>query len=503
MGFFHKPLLVFLLSLSVQTPAASAVESAPVTPKETTLSSAHTTPTTASKHTLVSYHVLSDITQDAYGLNDKEQHHDASGAFQRAVYDDIMTHPAWKSNHKTNDSTSEPKSTPATNKTHNSEETDSELSAWKDWTVDGVKQLYAQPISTVFKVINAVVVSVVELVLWTVFRLLEAIAIIKKHSVIAYHTACSSVTYILDLAVNATITMANSVGNMMGQTINAAFTAMDPVTSAAVTMAANVGTHLDYACHVVFNPILRDVIVVCIELWLLRCACSFQWLVCILCPSEWSTIPGRVLSTFHVICLPSLFMALSSLVNLEGKIPDDQRLPRFIFCSVPAMLSLAAALAKPHVMKKIQEARDEKERIKAEQFGIEHLRRIFSSMESSAQRDHLPTFLKVFATVPCTPTNETMARLWGSMALCAATVGTVDEGTCQDVVHLMGEDAKKCPAFELLKLVRVEPAFGTPRQRMFKRSVHGADWDHWQSHRQTRIQQETGSMYLRVLSWAV
>ena len=104
-----------------------------------------------------------------------------------------------------------------------------------------------------------------------------------------------------------------------------------------------------------------------------------------------------------------------------------------------------------------------------------------------ARRNHLPTFLKLFATMSCKPTSENLADILGSMAACASSVGAVDEATCQDIYQLMGPKVlRQCPrTLDLFKRIRLVPASETPRHKMFSRPMHSTDLAHWMAYKQT------------------
>ena len=158
-----------------------------------------------------------------------------------------MKHPAWKSNHKT---ASESKATPTiddpANKTQDSEETSLELSAWKDWAADGVKQLWEKPVPTVLKLVVKGVVSFINCFIWIVFQPLKGVVFIKIHTAIAYNTTCSTVANMMDVAANATVTMVDKIGQ-----------------------------HVDEAYTVVFDPVHRELVEMHTITALVLCAIFF------------------------------------------------------------------------------------------------------------------------------------------------------------------------------------------------------------------------------------
>ena len=221
-------------------------------------------------------------------------------------------------------------------------------------------------------------------------------------------------------------------------------------------------------------------------------------LFCFKAPS-WSKIPRRVVRILHVICIPCLFVGISLLVNLGGDVREEARIGLFVTCLMPTVMALIAPpIARPierflmSMEAKWTAFHMERERKFSESCCIAHIRQIYLSLDEEEQRDHLPTILKVLATMPCQPSNENVTHIWGSMAVCAARVGVVDEVDCQDIGHLMGPEAmRQLPPLKMLEYIRVEPPpLGMAPKDVFTRPMRSADLDHWMAYKQTTYNQQ-------------
>ena len=351
--------------------------------------------------------------------------------------------------------------------------------------------------------------SIINAVIWTVFQPLKGVIFIKMQSAIAYNTTCSTVTNMMDLAANTTIAMVDKIGQ-----------------------------HVDEAYPVVFLSKLRaevekntvGCLLYCVIFLCIRGLWCIYWHMPV---PEWTNTVWWFFRSMLVSCLPSLYVAASYMVNLDGKAPDQVRLNGCFFGSLPLLAALvappilrtiariegekqaekdaaeeaaqeaerkrqaeqdAAEQAARELEKQMQAERDATEQAARERFpdacGLAHIRQIFFSIQDmEARRNHLSTFLKLFATMPCKPNSENLADILGSMAASAASVGAVDEVTCQDVYQLMGPEAlRQCPRMlNQFKRIRLVPAYETPRHKMFSRPMHSADLAHWMAYKQTFV----------------